>query len=317
MNRGKQTCRILKDIRRQIAEANGIEFTVSECRYKGDCLGTCPKCEAEVRYLEQALERRRLAGKAVVLIGVSAGLLAASSAAVAGEAEAETAASPPVVACRDSVSADDIVVVTGRVVDTAGCPIQGVVVLIEGTLLGTATDSTGYFTLSAPNRDKLIFSYVGYETQKIRVRRAAAADLLVVMREETFVMGEMPLVNVVSHYSESIRRVLAGQIRSVKIEESPEADGVAVQGVVVDKEGRYLEGVEILQIGEDSATLVDQTDEYGQFDTRVVLRRKRFMIAKEGYKSKKIRVGRRKNPQRLFVVMKLRRPSSSVEAGAD
>ena len=95
MNRGKQTCRILKDIRRQIAEANGIEFTVSECRYKGDCLGTCPKCEAEVRYLEQALERRRLAGKAVVLIGVSAGLLAASSAAVAGEAEAETAACPP------------------------------------------------------------------------------------------------------------------------------------------------------------------------------------------------------------------------------
>ena len=55
MNRGKQTCRILKDIRRQIAEANGIEFTVSECRYKGDCLGTCPKCEAEVRYLEQNL----------------------------------------------------------------------------------------------------------------------------------------------------------------------------------------------------------------------------------------------------------------------
>lgn len=63
MARGKQTCKILKEIRRQIAEANDIEFVTSECRYKGDCLGTCPKCEAEVRYLEQQLHSRSLAGK--------------------------------------------------------------------------------------------------------------------------------------------------------------------------------------------------------------------------------------------------------------
>lgn len=42
MKRGKQTCRILKDIRRQIAEANDIEYITSECQYKGDCSGTCP-----------------------------------------------------------------------------------------------------------------------------------------------------------------------------------------------------------------------------------------------------------------------------------
>ena len=52
MVRGKQTCKILKDIRRQIAEANDIEYITSECQYKGDCTGTCPKCESEVRYLE-------------------------------------------------------------------------------------------------------------------------------------------------------------------------------------------------------------------------------------------------------------------------
>ena len=67
MARGKQTCKILKEIRRQIAEANGIEFVTSECRYKGDCLGTCPKCEAEVHYLEQQLHARSLAGKAIAL----------------------------------------------------------------------------------------------------------------------------------------------------------------------------------------------------------------------------------------------------------
>ncbi len=75
MARGKQTCKILKEIRRQIAEANGIEFATSECRYKGDCLGTCPKCEAEVRYLEQQLCARSLMGKAVALAGISAGMI--------------------------------------------------------------------------------------------------------------------------------------------------------------------------------------------------------------------------------------------------
>ena len=75
MARGKQTCKILRDIRRQIAEANDIEFVTSECRYKGDCLGTCPKCEAEVRYLEQQLRARQLMGKAVVLAGLSAGMI--------------------------------------------------------------------------------------------------------------------------------------------------------------------------------------------------------------------------------------------------
>ena len=78
MARGKQTCRILKDIRRQIAEANGIDLMVSECQYKGDCTGTCPKYESELRYLEQQLRLRRMMGKAVVIAGISAGMAALS-----------------------------------------------------------------------------------------------------------------------------------------------------------------------------------------------------------------------------------------------
>ena len=34
MKRGKQTCRILKEIRRQIAEVNDIEFITSEWQEK-------------------------------------------------------------------------------------------------------------------------------------------------------------------------------------------------------------------------------------------------------------------------------------------
>lgn len=75
MAKGKTTCRILKEIRRQIAEANDIEYVVEECQYKGDCKGTCPKCEAEVRYLENQLHKRQMLGKAVVVAGLSLGVI--------------------------------------------------------------------------------------------------------------------------------------------------------------------------------------------------------------------------------------------------
>ena len=69
--RGKNTCKILKEIRRQIALENDIELVISECTYQGDCLGTCPKCEAEVRYLERELEKRQRIGKAAVISGIA------------------------------------------------------------------------------------------------------------------------------------------------------------------------------------------------------------------------------------------------------
>ncbi len=90
MNRGKHTCKILKEIRRQIAEANDIEFITSECHFQGECKGTCPKCEAEVRYLEQQLEKRRLIGKAATVIGVSMTILTES----VGLSSCQTKSSP-------------------------------------------------------------------------------------------------------------------------------------------------------------------------------------------------------------------------------
>ena len=58
MNNGKEKCKALKQIRKQIADNNDIKYAVEECKHKGNCKGTCPKCEAEVRYLERELEKR-------------------------------------------------------------------------------------------------------------------------------------------------------------------------------------------------------------------------------------------------------------------
>lgn len=75
---GKQKCKILKQIRKQIADANEIEYMIEECSHKGKCRGTCPRCEWEVRQLEKALENRRRSGKKVALAGISAGFLLTS-----------------------------------------------------------------------------------------------------------------------------------------------------------------------------------------------------------------------------------------------
>ena len=76
---GKSKCKILKDIRRQIAAENDIAYVTSECKHKGDCAGTCPKCEAEVRYLEEELRKRQLSGKKVAVAGVAAAMMITAS----------------------------------------------------------------------------------------------------------------------------------------------------------------------------------------------------------------------------------------------
>lgn len=76
---GKSKCKILKDIRRKIAEDNDISFVTSECRFQGECAGTCPKCEAELRYLEQELKKRQAAGKAIAVAGIAAALVVGST----------------------------------------------------------------------------------------------------------------------------------------------------------------------------------------------------------------------------------------------
>ncbi len=74
--KGKEKCKALKEIRRQVAEANDIPYVVSQCTHKGDCKGTCPKCEAELQYLERELALRKNLGKAVAITGISVGVCA-------------------------------------------------------------------------------------------------------------------------------------------------------------------------------------------------------------------------------------------------
>lgn len=72
---GKQKCKILKEIRQKIADENDIPYVTRDCRHQGDCRGTCPRCESELRYLEQQLEARRALGKRVTVAALCAGMV--------------------------------------------------------------------------------------------------------------------------------------------------------------------------------------------------------------------------------------------------
>lgn len=84
-NRGKSICKELKRVRRAIAEENGIPLEIKECNFKGECRGTCPRCEAEVRYLENAIADRLRIGKVATVAG-----LALSLSVTANQVQAQT-----------------------------------------------------------------------------------------------------------------------------------------------------------------------------------------------------------------------------------
>lgn len=75
---GKNICSQLKEIRRRVADENNIPLEQHECTYEGDCDGTCPRCEAEVKYLEQELHRRMTLGKVAAVAGVAMTMALAS-----------------------------------------------------------------------------------------------------------------------------------------------------------------------------------------------------------------------------------------------
>lgn len=76
---GKSRCKILKEIRQKIADENDIPYVTRECTFQGECKGTCPTCEKELKYLEDELEKRKSLGKKVAVAAVAAGVALTSA----------------------------------------------------------------------------------------------------------------------------------------------------------------------------------------------------------------------------------------------
>ena len=211
MKRGKETCRILKDIRRQIAEANDIEFITSECRYQGDCLGTCPKCEAEVRYLEQQLSARHAAGKTIALASISAGLIALSSCSscsvqnnnndkhlrLTGSVPCTIDSANTETLVINSLYTDnnaDSVTVSGNVkTKSDNKNIEGAEILAKSSdnKAETKTDKNGNFSIKVKKGSEIIIST--QSTDPVSFKANSNLNVIVRLEElELILMGEVP-----------------------------------------------------------------------------------------------------------------------------
>src|SRR5690606_10618410 len=61
------------------------------------------------------------------------------------------------------------VTVKGLVLGEDGEPLPGATITVEGSTAGTVTDMEGYYSITVPEDAVLVFSYIGYEAQRISV----------------------------------------------------------------------------------------------------------------------------------------------------
>ena len=213
MVKGKSTCKLLKDIRQQIADANGISYQPKECHHKGDCAGTCPACEEEIRYLERELKARKGNGFGMKVAGIAAGICATvmPMTAAAQVVKSDSTANRPVhTAKKGDVKVVDLsdgcaspVVVRGMVIDAEDKePLIGASVVIDGTNKGIATNVDGQFALKVPSDTSLVVSSIGYNNTKVRVSSLLRSDNNVIMLKKLVLKGLFEVVTVSPNYDD-------------------------------------------------------------------------------------------------------------------
>ena len=99
--------------------------------------------------------------------------------------------------------------VSGMVVDEDNQPLAGVTVGAKGTSTTTATDLEGRFILNlAKTASTLSFSYVGYKTQEIALRK----NMKVVLKEDSKLIEEVVVIG----YGSVKKNDLTGSVSSLK-----------------------------------------------------------------------------------------------------
>ena len=207
MKRGKKICTTLKEIRLQVARANGITYEPVECNHKGECLGTCPKCEEEVRYIERQLSIRRIMGKAAAVAGVAMGV---GMAAQPIEAIAQNIVIAPkdstVISALQTLKVESLlnegeqgIVVRGRVVDDGefdGEPLIGATICRKDVKKWAVSDQNGMFAIEVPEGCPLEVSYVGFVSfsfeaseQQPVVEAALKAEVMGIIKQYDDVYG--------------------------------------------------------------------------------------------------------------------------------
>ncbi len=102
--------------------------------------------------------------------------------------------------------------ITGTVVDAQG-PVIGASVMEKGTTNGTVTDFDGNFTLNVNPGATIVLSYIGYETQEIKVGNQS--NFNITLNEDDAVLEEVVVVG----YGVQKKKLVTGATVQVKGEE--------------------------------------------------------------------------------------------------
>jgi hypothetical protein len=130
------------------------------------------------------------------------------------------------------------ITVSGTVTDNFDVPLFGVNILVEGTRRGTTTNSDGAYQITAAEGETLVFSYLGFISQRIVVGSGSILDIILQPGndlEEVVVIG----------YGTTSRKSLTDNIVSVNSEQIKEIPVASFQGALVGKTA----GVQITQVG--------------------------------------------------------------------
>lgn len=146
--------------------------------------------------------------------------------------------------------------VSGRVLDGTGTPIPGVTVLVEGTSRGTVTDIDGRFNIEASPEEYLIFSFVGYEKQRVFVGNTTVLNI--VLKEDVSNLSEVVVIG----YGSLREKDLTSSIATIKtdvITQTPSANAMqSLQGRVA--------GVQIVSNGAPGASPTVRVRGVGSFE---------------------------------------------------
>lgn len=103
--------------------------------------------------------------------------------------------------------------ITGTIIDNTGSPLPGATVTVLGTTRGVITDVDGSFTIDAQASDKLVFSFIGMESQIVDVGNKTTIKVTLLEKTE-----ELEDVTVVAYAKQKKESVLAS-IETVRPEE--------------------------------------------------------------------------------------------------
>lgn len=102
----------------------------------------------------------------------------------------------------------------GVVKDSAGDPVIGASVVVDGTTLGVSSGIDGSWSLDVPDASKktLVFSYVGMKTQRVEIGSRTRID--VTLEGESTALDDVVVVG----YAAVKRRDVVGSVASVSSE---------------------------------------------------------------------------------------------------